>query len=232
MSQSRRPGRAGRERGQSSVLLIGSVMVVVVIAIAFLVPFGSYFVDKRESSTAADAAALAAVGAWRDDLRAAYDGLDSAPSDAAFYGHVGDGLGTYLSYLPARQVAADFAARNDAELVDFSVDGARGAVSVRVRSVDLVPGTSERAESTATARLRFAGGLCVNHGVLGVVLAGSCKTSAPPAPPAPAPTPTPTPTAPDPAAPTPTPTPTPEPPPYEIPGGVEGFAVTAVLTSS
>jgi len=208
------------------VLLIGSVMVVVVIAIAFLVPFGSFFVDKRESSTAADAAALAAVAAWRDDLRGVYDGLGSASSDAGFYGHVGSGLSTYLSYLPARGVAAEFAARNDAELIDFSVDGARGAVSVRVRSVDLVPGTSERAESTATARLRFAGGLCANHhGVLGVVLAGSCKTSAPPAP-----APTPTPTAPDPPAPTPTPTPTPEPPPYEIPEGGEAFAVTAVLT--
>ena len=47
-------------------MLIGSVVVVLVVGLAFLVPLGSFAVDERQSSTAADAAALAAVSAWRD----------------------------------------------------------------------------------------------------------------------------------------------------------------------
>ena len=41
---------------------------------------------------------------------------------------------------------AALAARNDAELIGFSVDGAGGTVTVTVQSRDVVPGTGQRAE--------------------------------------------------------------------------------------
>jgi len=202
-------------------MLVGGVVVVLVVALAFLVPLGSFAVDERQSSTAADAAALAAVTAWRDSLRGVYDGMGSAGSDAEFYALVGRGLGTFLPG-SAQAYAESFAARNDAELIGFSVNGARGTVTVTVRSRDVIPGTGQRAESTATARLRFVGGLCAGGGRLGVVLGGVCVSSSPPPP-----TPTPTPT-PDPDDPPPPPVPV---PPYAVPGGMRAFDVEAVLTT-
>lgn len=150
--------------------------------------------------------------------------MGSAGSDDEFYAPVGRGLGTFLPG-SAQAYAGSFAARNDAELIGFWVDGARGTVTVTVRSRDTIPGTGQRAESTATAGLKFDGGLCDSSGLLGVVLHGVCRSSSPP-PPTPTPTPTPTPAGPD----DPTPTPTPE-PPYAIPGGMQAFDVEAVLTT-
>lgn len=211
-------GGSGRERGQTSVLLIGVVVTVVAIAIAFLVPFGSVVVDKRESSTAADAAALAAVGAWRDSLRGGGKELGASATNTELHARVGERLGTFLPE-SASDLAASFASRNGSELTGFWPDIRRGSVTVEVTANDMVPGTSVRAKATSTARLRFTGGLCARGGVLGVVLHDSCETAAPPSP-----TSSPGPSGGPPSTPTPEPS-------YVIPDGAEPFAVNAVLTT-
>lgn len=66
---------------------------MVAIALAFLVPLGSFVVDDREAAAAADAAALAAVGVWRDGLREVHAGMSRADDDDEFYAPVGRGLG-------------------------------------------------------------------------------------------------------------------------------------------
>ena len=122
--------------------------------------------------------------------------------------------------------ARSYARANGSELLSLDVDPLRAQVTVRVRNLDTVPETSRRLEQVATAELDFRSGVCRSGRILGYLLGGSCRTSAP------APTPTPTPT-PDPSA-TPDPTPTPPPPPpppppFEAPSGLGSFRVETSL---
>src|SRR5690606_2938811 len=48
-----------RDRGGVAVFLVPAVMIVVLVALAIMLPLGSAVLDRRTASTAADAAALA-----------------------------------------------------------------------------------------------------------------------------------------------------------------------------
>lgn len=219
----RRSRGGDAEAGATSVMLVMSIVVIAAVAGALLLPWGSFLADRREASTASDAAALAAVSVWRDRLEGVHGEMRGAASEEVFWGPVGRGLGTFVPGALARARAEEMAARNNAEVIGYSVNGARGTVTVRVRSLDTVPGTSQRAEAESTARLDFRSGLCVGSGRLGVLIHGSCRTGAPPPPPPPVeidPEESPDPDLPQ----------APE-PPYEIPNGTEEFGIVPVLTT-
>ena len=211
MESERRHGRLNDERGSVTVFLVAAVFIVTFVAFAFLIPLGQTIVDRRTASTAADASALAAVGMWRDALRATHADAVDAADDGEFWSVLGRSPG---SYRPAGMgdAAADFAARNDSVLMEFSVDARAGEVSVEVRSRQPVPETEQYVYSTATAALVFERGLCLRGGVVGIRVGDGCMATSPPEP------------SPDTSA---APPPLeaeeelPADPPYEIPAGVD-----------
>ncbi|WP_157607335.1 pilus assembly protein TadG-related protein [Sanguibacter suarezii] len=219
------------ERGSVTVFLVAAVLVLVFVTLAFMIPLGAAVVDRRTASTAADAAALAAAGLWRDSLKETYSHALDASDDEAFWSLLGRSVGSYRP-VGMSETAATFAARNDSVLVDFTVDARAGTVAVKVRSLEAVPETGQHVYSTATAALDFDRGLCLSGGVIGIRIDGRCVVSAPPAP---EPEPTVEAGPEDPGAgedPAPAPEP-PEEPPYEIPDGVDAsFAMSTRLVGS
>lgn len=143
-----RSSRAGgREEGQVLPLLLTAVIAIVAMTM-LIMQVGRAGLLRTQSQTAADAAALAAMEAIRDDWRA---GL--AAGHLPFHG--------YEDYTDiAREAAADYARRNGGELADFDFDSGFGryAVTVRTRSAerqrgDLEEVEDERATATAHASL-------------------------------------------------------------------------------
>lgn len=220
------------DRGAASVFLVVALTMIVIVALFFLIPFGSAVLDRRTASTAADAGALGAAAHWVEGLEETHALLLAADSEAEFWGVLGDPLGAYRK--PGMQSeASKYALANDSNLVGYSVDATEGRVVVRVRSVEPASGTQEYVHSDATAELVFEGGLCVDGGLLGMRVDGSCQSTAPPEP-SPTATPTPSPSATDeegaPSEPEPTPTPSPT---FDLPEGLEAdFGVRTRLTGS
>lgn len=139
-----RSNRAGdREEGQVLPLLLTAVIAIVAMTM-LIMQVGRAGLLRTQSQTAADAAALAAMEAIRDDWRA---GL--AAGLLPFHG--------YEDYTDtAREAAADYARRNSAELTDFDFTGGfnRYAVTVRTRSAEKQGGDLEEVDdkrATATA---------------------------------------------------------------------------------
>jgi hypothetical protein len=216
--------RAGAtDRGSVSLFLVPATVALLFVTFLAIAVIGSATNDRRESTTAADAAALAAAQEWQDSLKDYFDLHAGASEHGAFWGLAGTRLQDVTSSSAMQASAASFAARNDAELVDFAVDFATAQVFVRVRNNDTVPQSSKRVESTATAGLEFRSGLCRSGVRLGYLIAGACRT-VPDVLPTPTPTPSPSPGQ------TPPPV-TPEPiPPFSAPSGLGGFRIDTVLT--
>ena len=216
------------DRGAVSMFLVPAVAGLVVVAVVAITVIGSATNDRRESVTAADAAALAAAQSWRDGLEDAFDEHVGGAEADDFWGLVDLSLATGSS--GARAAAIDYAARNGSEAYDYVLDMDRAEVTVWVRNLDSVPQSTKRVTSVATARLDFKSGLCRSGDRLGYLINGTCRTTAPVPEPTPEPTPTPTPSDDDTEDPTPTPSPTPTPPPFEAPSGVGAFKVEVFLT--
>lgn len=210
---------AQRESGSVSLFLVPAIAALVAVTLAAVVVLGSATNDRREAGTAADAAALAAGEVWDDALGSRFAVVRAATDPDAFWDLAGRPLSAVTPEGDMRARAAAFAARNDAELVDFDVDYAAAEVTVRVRNHDIVPDAGRRMESMATSALRFRSGLCHDGATLGLLISGHCRTAAPVVP-----TPTP---SPDPATP---PPPPPPPPPFELPHGLGVFGMDVVLT--
>lgn len=195
-------------------------MILVLVALAIMLPLGSAVLDRRTASTAADAAALAAAELWKDSLGDLHEDLLLVTNDDAFWALLDRPVGDYRSAGMA-EAAQRYAQRNDSVLTDYAVDVWNARVSVRVRSAETVPGTDQYVYSEATAELRLERGVCLRGGRVGVVIGGTCRTEPLPAPP---PEPEPEPTETDDDDDEPEPEPTPE-PPYELPSNLERTVV-------
>ncbi|GAB2451736.1 hypothetical protein [Xylanimonas ulmi] len=165
-----------------SVAAVPAVAGLVGLALALILMLGSATADKRESVTAADAAALAAAQEWDRRLRLVFDRHVALPDPAAWWALAGGPALTGATHEAMRRSAADYARRNGAQLVGFDVDAASRTVSVRVRHEATVPRTEARMRATASARVTLRGGLCVAGGRLGYLIDGSCVTRPAPAP--------------------------------------------------
>lgn len=144
-------GRGGREsrgeEGQVIPLLLTAIIAIVALTM-LIMQVGRAGLLRTQSQTAADAAALAAMEAIRDDWRA---GL--AAGHLPFH--------DYEDYTDiAREAAADYASRNGGELTDFDFTGGfnQYVVTVRTRSAekqggDLEEVDDERAAATAHASM-------------------------------------------------------------------------------
>ena len=196
----RRPARG--ERGQALPALALVVAGLVAFTVFVIVPLGSATDRRAEARTAADAAALAALDSVAEDLRGI--GTILPPG---LGGNPGNGvaiLDVLADLEAAGAVAAeDYAARNDARLVDFDMDISLAATRpvviayARTESVDAIETTSQKAHAEATARLDVLGGFCGVGNAWGLELDdGTCRKVTdlldPPEEPSPSPTPTPT----------------------------------------
>jgi hypothetical protein len=205
------------DRGSVSPFLVPATVALLFVTFLAIAVIGSATNDRRESTTAADQ--------WQSSLEAYFDHHAGASEHADFWALAGTRLQDVTSSSTMQASAASYAARNDAELVDFAVDFTTAQVFVRVRNNDTVPQSSKRVESTATAGLEFRRGLCRSGVRLGYLIGGACRT-VPDVLPTPTPTPTPTPSpggTPAPATPEPTPT-------FSVPSGLNGLRVDTVLT--
>jgi hypothetical protein len=223
--------RGRRERGQALPALALIVAGLVAFTVFVMVPLGSANDRRAQTRTAADAASLAAVDSAAESIRGIgsllLPGLGGPPGS-------GNGLLDLLDGLEAEGQAAalEYAARNDAELVDFrmtvSLAGARPVIEAyaATRSDRQIESTDSYAHAEATARTDVLGGLCGIGGVWGIDLDdGTCRSITDLLDPLPEPTPTPTPTETDDEddedeeeepAPTPTPPDLPEPQPLRV----------------
>lgn len=208
---------AVRERGSLTLWLVPAVGALVAVTLLVVVGFGSATNDRRESSTAADAAALAAADAWRDRIGVAFARAATAHDPDVFWAFAGTDLGA-LADGSLSAAASSYAVANGAELRTLSVDAAQGEVTVRVRNVHPLPSDGRQVEAVATARLQFDSGACRSGRRLGFLLGASCRTSAPAA------TSAPTPTAPSSASPAPA--------PFVRPAGIGAYGVRTQLTES
>jgi len=195
------------------MVLVLAVPALLVIALILVSVLGDAVMKRTETSTAADAAALAAAEEWRsyvaDELGAADDLLPAEALD-----RLRVLLTTDAALLDRGRVASrarELAAGNDATVTSLTVRRTvRGLeFAVSTRNVDVVNESSARAEAQATAAVELTAGACWRGAVLGLVYEGRCLdweglsdelVPAPPREPAPEP---------DPDEPTPSPTPTP-----------------------
>ncbi|OJV58699.1 MAG: hypothetical protein BGO38_14990 [Cellulomonas sp. 73-145] len=212
---------AERDRGSLSLWLLPAVVALVTVTLLAVVGIGSATNDRRESSTAADAAALAAADAWRDRVGVAFGAAWSATDPVGFWAFAGTDLGS-LADGSLSAAASSYAAANGAQLRSLSVDPVRGQVTVQVENDAAVPTNGRHVQAVATARLRFESGACRSGRLLGFLVGASCSTSAPAATPTASPTP----------GPTPSPSDSPAPPPFVRPAGIGGFDVQAELTGN
>lgn len=225
---------ADGESGSISLFLVPAIAGILAAAVLVIVVLGSATNDRRESVTAADAAALAAGQAWRDGLEDTFDDAVDAADDgnaAAFWDLAGRPLSFGNPQAAMEAAARSYAARNNAELLDLDVDWPRGKVTAFVRSLDEVPESGTRIESRATSELVFVSGLCRSGSTLGFLLGGTCLGAAP----EPEPTPEPTETLEPPADPSVPVDPDAEPvepvePPFTVPDTLGGFDMDVVLT--
>lgn len=185
------------ERGQALPALVLIATGLVAFTVLVIVPLGSATDRRAEARTAADAAALAAVDAVAENARGLGTllppGLGGDPGN-------GKALLNALERLDENgaAAAADYAARNGGELVDFSLtlSVAEGRPVVRAyartRGVRPVETTDQHAYASATAEVRVLSGLCPAGNAWGLELDdGTCRGVADLLDPPPTPSPTP-----------------------------------------
>lgn len=207
-------GRRRDQRGQASMVLVLAVPALLVIALILITVLGDAVGKRTQTSTAADAAALAAAEEWRSYVADELDRADNLLPTAAL-DRLRGLLTTDAVLLDQGAVASrarELAAGNNAEVTSLSVRRtARGLeFAVGTRNLDAVNESTTRAEASATAVVELTAGACWRGPFLGLVYQGHCldwaglkdelvpeppKETAPPEPtPGPTPSPSPTPT--------------------------------------
>lgn len=172
------PQRRKDERGMASTVLILAVPALVAVALLLIAMFGDAVTKRTQTSTAADAAALAAAEQWRSYVDDLLDGAGGLPPDRTL-DRLRPLLTTNATALDAGTVqhrARQLAAANDAELLSLNVrlTGRGLEFAVRTRSLQPAHQTSTRLESTATAEVEVRGGVCFRGSRLGIVQPYGC----------------------------------------------------------
>jgi len=209
------------ERGSIFPYLCIACGALAMVALLLMLSLGDTTLHRRDASNAADAAALAAAGAWADSIESMYD--DAVDSDNAdgLWGGIGKGLGSYAG-LEAKNAADTYASHNGATVTAYSVDATQKTVTVSVETNSTVEGTDEKMTATSTAEIVLKDGVCLGGGKVGFKIDGNCVTERPKETPSPEPSPT--------SSPSPSPSSTPT--PFTGPSGMSRHAkVTTKLTS-
>ncbi|GAB4084450.1 hypothetical protein GCM10028784_10800 [Myceligenerans cantabricum] len=166
------------ERGSLHVMTIPTAVALVTGAVLVIAMVGTATNDRRESSSAADAAALAAAQEWDEHL-GILSGLHLGALDfLAFWGIVDAPVLTGDVRAEMYEAAQEYAERNGAELTDLRIDTERLQVTAEVRHEEEVPVAETRTAAAATARVELSGGLCLGDGGLGWRVDGECVTDA------------------------------------------------------
>lgn len=177
-----------KERGSILPYLTLAAGVLAVLALTFMVGLGKVTLFRRDASGAADAAALAAAGAWADSLETAYNNAYRAGDSNGLWSGVGRGLGSYAG-LEAKNAADKYASRNNATVTAYSVDPAHRTVTVTVETNSSIEGVDKKMTATSTAEIVLEDGVCLNGGKVGFKIDGSCVAKRPKEASAPAPAP-------------------------------------------
>ncbi|WP_368501410.1 pilus assembly protein TadG-related protein [Actinomyces sp.] len=169
---------AADEQGSILPYTVAAAFVIVLVAVGLMTGLGSVILERRNASTAADAAALAAAEAWAESLESVYDSATGAGSAAELWDGFGSPIGPFAGHI-ARQEAVKYAALNEATVTSYRVNATAGTVTVSVRSNSPVTGTDEYMTASATAELVFEEGLCLRTGRIGLRINGACRLSPP-----------------------------------------------------
>ncbi|GAA1849926.1 pilus assembly protein TadG-related protein [Myceligenerans crystallogenes] len=167
------------ERGSLHVLTIPVTVAFVSVAVLVIAMVGTATNDRRQSGAAADAAALAAAQEWDDQLHVLTSLHLGAGDAAGFWGLLDAPLAPFDAEDEMRAAAQEYAEANGAELTGLDIDPETLEVTATVRHDEVVPDTGVHAEASATARIRLAGGLCVESGSLGWLLEDGCVIEPP-----------------------------------------------------
>jgi len=139
---------------------------------------GDAILHRRDASNAADAAALAAARAWGDSIESTYGNAVDATSEDGLWSKAGKGLGSFAGP-GAKRAAERYASMDGATLTAYSVNTARGTVTVSVRTNSAVTGTNQRLTATSTAKIELESGACLSSGQVGFEINGKCVTRRP-----------------------------------------------------
>lgn len=135
-------GPASTERGSILPYLSVAAALVALVALGLMTGLGDAILHRRDASNAADAAALAAARAWGDAIESTYGNAVDATSEDGLWSNAGRGLGSFAGP-GAKRAAERYASLDGATLTAYSVDTARGTVTVSVRTKSAVTGTNQ-----------------------------------------------------------------------------------------
>ena len=169
---------AATERGSILPYLSVAAALVALVALGLMTGLGDAILHQRDASNAADAAALAAARAWADSIESTYGNAVDATSEDGLWNNAGRGLGSFAGP-GAKRAAERYASLDGATLTAYSVDTARGTVTVSVRTKSAVTGTNQRLTATSTAKIEFEDGACLTDGRVGFKIDGKCVTRHP-----------------------------------------------------
>ena len=162
------------ERGATSIMFVGIIFFLIVVALVLALFLGDAVADRRNGNTASDSAALAGAGYCADKIEANYKEALVAPDGPTFWAHFGRPVSQYCG--GAAVEASSYANRNGATLTSYvPLSGLRYRATVRMK--DPVEDSSWKLTSKATAQISMSRGTCVKHGLLGVAAEGRCLTS-------------------------------------------------------
>ncbi|WP_162933968.1 MULTISPECIES: pilus assembly protein TadG-related protein [Actinomyces] len=173
-----RRGRPGSERGSILPYVSVACAVLATVALALMAGLGDVTLHRRDATTAADAAALAAAQAWADSIESMYDDAYGADDDDGLWGAAGSGIGSFAG-AGVRGAASRYASRNGATLTSLSIDSARRQVTVSVETDTPVEATGETMTASATAEVVLEEGACLSGGKVGFDIGGTCVTAKP-----------------------------------------------------
>ena len=171
-------GPAATERGSILPYISVAAALVALVALTLMTGLGDAILHRRDASNAADAAALAAARAWADSIESTYGGAVDATSEDGLWSNAGKGLGSFAGP-GARRAAERYASLDGATLTAYSVDTARGTVTVSVRTMSAVTCTNQRLTATSTAKIVLEDGACLSGGQVGFEINGTCVTKQP-----------------------------------------------------
>ena len=166
------------ERGSVLPYLSVGVALVALVAVTLMTALGDAILHRRDASNAADAAALAAARVWADSIESNYGRSVKATSEDGLWKNAGKEIG-YFAGPGAKRAAERYASLDGAALTAYSVDTARGTVTVSVRTKSSVTGTNEQLTATSTAKIEFEDGACLTDGRVGFKIDGKCLTRHP-----------------------------------------------------
>lgn len=173
-----RRGGPGSERGSILPYVSVACAVLATVALALMTGLGDVTLRRRDATTAADAAALAAAEAWADSIESMYDDAYGADDEDGLWGAAGSGIGSFAGS-GARSAAQRYASRNGATLTSLSIDSARRQVTVSVETDTPVEATGETMSASATAEVVLEEGACLSGGKVGFDIGGTCVTTRP-----------------------------------------------------